>query len=286
MPGDDDEGVAGVGVDRDPLARARGCRRTRARSSPRARTAGSAAVQREADRARAVIAESFQRCRGRRRSVGLVDDLVGRGDHRPATAAGAPGGGGRGAVGVDRRLADRHRPAIAVATTWRSDLRLGVGHHAVGVRAVGLLELHDVGLRAGTEVAVDAGRDSRPASGSPGARGRRGPHALRAACARRGAGSRRPGRPGRSPGCCWHARRVVSGRGLLGLLLAVGRAALAQGRAAAAGSAVRVGRAVITSCSLRTKARLTTPLTARWYLRSKPLTLLSVIGPKVPTAGS
>ena len=42
---------------------------------------------------------------------------------------------------------------------------------------------------------------------------------------------------------------------------------------------------VITSCSLRTKPAVTRPLTARWYLRSKLLTLRSVVGPKMPTAG-
>ena len=42
---------------------------------------------------------------------------------------------------------------------------------------------------------------------------------------------------------------------------------------------------VITNCSLRTTAALTTPLTAMWNLRSKLLTLRAVVGPKSPTAG-
>ena len=104
----------------------------------------------------------------------------------------------------------------------------------------------------------------------------------------------------RSPRCCeppsWvtgastglslmHARGVVGGGGLLGVRLPPAGPPWPSAVPPLPGALSALEAPVITSCSLRTKAALTTPLTAMWYLRSKLLTLRSVVGPKMPTAG-
>ena len=118
------------------------------------------------------------------------------------TAGGAPAG----AVAVPSALivALRHGAAgQGGGDHLAQHARLGVGHDAVGrQQLMGGLELIDVGLGARAEVAVDARRDSRRRSGSPGARGRRGRACPASGCARRDAASRRPGRRAPAP-CCW-----------------------------------------------------------------------------------